>query len=67
MEGKVKWFDTKKGYGFISYEEQEEIFVHFTSIEQEGFKNLNENDSVMFEISEGIRGLQASHVQVIKN
>ena len=50
--GTVKWFDNKKGYGFISYDETEEIFVHFTAIEEEGFKTLEENQSVEFEIIE---------------
>ncbi|MGV1139388.1 cold-shock protein [Enterococcus hirae] len=57
--GTVKWFDNKKGYGFISYDETEEIFVHFTAIEEEGFKTLEENQSVEFEIIEGNRGAQA--------
>ncbi|EPD1732273.1 cold-shock protein [Enterococcus hirae] len=61
--GTVKWFDNKKGYGFISYDETEEIFVHFTAIEEEGFKTLEENQSVEFEIIEGNRGVQAAHVK----
>lgn len=61
--GTVKWFDNKKGYGFISYDETEEIFVHFTAIEEEGFKTLEENQSVEFEIIEGNRGAQAAHVK----
>jgi len=50
--GIVKWFDNKKGYGFISYDDTEEIFVHFTAIEEEGFKTLEENQVVEFEIIE---------------
>ena len=67
--GIVKWFDNKKGYGFISYDETEEIFVHFTAIEEEGFKSLEENHPVEFEVIEGNRGSQAAHVkkQVIDN
>lgn len=61
--GTVKWFDNKKGYGFISYDETEEIFVHFTAIEEEGFKTLEENQSVEFEIIEGNHGAQAAHVK----
>lgn len=61
--GIVKWFDSKKGYGFIVYNDTEEIFVHFTAIEEEGFKNLEENQQVEFEIREGIRGPQAAHVR----
>ncbi|WP_163323195.1 cold-shock protein, partial [Enterococcus faecium] len=56
--GIVKWFDNKKGYGFISYDDTEEIFVHFTAIEEEGFKTLEENQVVEFEIIEGNRGTQ---------
>ncbi|MBG8194833.1 cold-shock protein [Enterococcus faecium] len=61
--GIVKWFDNKKGYGFISYDDTEEIFVHFTAIEEEGFKTLEENQVVGFEIIEGNRGTQAAHVK----
>ncbi len=61
--GIVKWFDNKKGYGFISYDDTEEIFVHFTAIEEEGFKTLEENQVVEFEIIEGNRGTQAAHVK----
>lgn len=61
--GFVKWFDNRKGYGFIVYNEEDEIFVHFTAIEEDGFKFLEENQFVMFEIVEGTRGLQAAHVK----
>lgn len=64
-KGLVKWFDNRKGYGFIVYNEEEEIFVHFTAIEEEGFKFLEENQIVTFEIMEGTRGLQAAHVKKI--
>ncbi|MHC5227601.1 cold-shock protein [Enterococcus sp. LJL99] len=64
-KGFVKWFDNRKGYGFIVYNEEEEIFVHFTAIEEEGFKFLEENQLVTFEIMEGTRGLQAAHVKKI--
>ncbi|MGG5312695.1 MULTISPECIES: cold-shock protein [Enterococcus] len=63
--GMVKWFDNKKGYGFISYDETEEIFVHFTAIEEEGFKTLEENQVVEFTVIEGNRGAQAAHVKKI--
>ncbi|AUB54335.1 cold-shock protein [Enterococcus mundtii] len=63
--GMVKWFDNKKGYGFISYDETEEIFVHFTAIEEEGFKTLEENQVVEFTVIEGNRGVQAAHVKKI--
>lgn len=65
-EGVVKWFDTKKGYGFISYNDTEEIFVHFTGIEGDGFKSLKDNQHVQFEIKEGHRGLQATSVSAIE-
>ena len=61
--GIVKWFDNKKGYGFISYDDTEEIFVHFTAIEEEGVKTLEENQVGEFEIIEGNRGTQAAHVK----
>ncbi|MBL1224395.1 cold-shock protein [Enterococcus sp. BWR-S5] len=64
-KGFVKWFDSKKGYGFLVYNEEEEIFVHFTAIEEEGFKNLEENQEVTFEVVEGNRGLQAAHVRKV--
>lgn len=65
-QGLVKWFDVKKGYGFITYDEQEEIFVHFTGIDHDGFKTLFEGQTVNFDIIEGARGTQASRVTVIK-
>mgnify|MGYP000481684100 FL=1 len=61
--GIVKWFDEKKGYGFIAYEENQEVFVHFTAIEEEGFKTLDPGDKVEFVIVEGARGIQAAHVK----
>ncbi|GCF93678.1 cold-shock protein [Enterococcus florum] len=61
--GTVKWFDEAKGYGFISYEEEQEIFVHFTAIEEDGFKSLNPGQQVEFVIVEGARGPQAAHVK----
>lgn len=62
MTGKVKWFDEKKGYGFISTDDGKDIFVHFSAIQAEGFKNLNEGDLVEFEVNDGDRGPQASNV-----
>ena len=67
QKGIVKWFDNRKGYGFIVYNEEDEFFVHFTAIEGDGFKSLDENQSVEFEIMEGNRGLQAAHVKKIDN
>ncbi len=63
--GKVKWFDERKGYGFISRDDGDDIFVHFSEIKSEGFKTLTENQEVSFEIKEGPKGLQAANVQVV--
>ena len=60
--GEVKWFDSQKGYGFIEREDGEDVFVHFSAIQEEGFKSLSEGDEVEFEIVEGDRGLQAANV-----
>ncbi|ORU00502.1 cold shock protein CspC [Anaerovibrio sp. JC8] len=62
MEGKVKWFSAEKGYGFIEREGGDDIFVHFSAIVDEGFKTLNEGQTVEFEIVEGARGPQAANV-----
>ena len=62
MVGKVKWFSAEKGYGFIEREDGGDVFVHFSAIQDEGFKTLAEGQSVEFEIVEGSRGPQASNV-----
>jgi len=62
--GKVKWFDTKKGFGFIENEEQTDVFVHYSDIESEGFKNLTRGDSVSFEKADGERGPIAHNVTI---
>lgn len=59
MVGKVKWFSPEKGYGFIAREGGDDVFVHFSAIQDEGFKTLNEGQDVEFEIVEGARGPQA--------
>ncbi len=63
--GIVKWFSNVKGYGFIEYDESEEIFVHFTGIKMDGYRSLKEGQSVEFEAVEGARGLQATNVVVV--
>ncbi|GKU80838.1 MULTISPECIES: cold-shock protein [unclassified Niallia] len=60
--GKVKWFNAEKGFGFIESTEGQDVFVHFSAIQTEGFKTLEEGQEVTFEIVEGNRGPQASNV-----
>ncbi len=66
MTGTVKWFDGKKGYGFISCDDGKEYFVHFSGIESEGFKSLSEKENVEFELASGNKGEQAIGVRVVK-
>jgi len=61
-KGVVKWFNPKKGYGFITSEDGKEIFVHFSSLQGEGFKTLKEGDEVEFEITQGEKGEQATNM-----
>ncbi len=63
--GIVKWFNDAKGYGFITQEDGGDIFVHYTAIQQEGFKSLKEGDNVEFDLQEGQKGLNAVNVKVI--
>ncbi|MGG3963958.1 cold-shock protein CspD [Heyndrickxia faecalis] len=62
QNGKVKWFNNEKGYGFIEVEGGDDVFVHFTAIQGEGFKTLEEGQAVSFDIVEGYRGPQAANV-----
>lgn len=64
--GKVKWFDSAKGFGFISCEDGNDVFVHFSAIASNGFKTLEEGQNVSFEVVEGQRGPQAANVTVTK-
>ncbi len=62
MTGKVKWFNAEKGFGFIEREDGDDVFVHFSAIQGDGFKTLEEGQTVNFEIVEGNRGPQAANV-----
>jgi len=61
-EGTVKWFNDAKGFGFISQDDGQDVFVHFSSIQGDGFKSLGEGDRVNFDVEDGPKGLQASNV-----
>jgi CspA family cold shock protein len=63
--GTVKWFNAGKGYGFISREAGEDVFVHHSAIEEEGFRSLNEGQQVEFNVEQGPKGLQATHVRAL--
>ena len=62
MRGTVKWFNAEKGYGFIQVENSDDVFVHYSAIQGEGFKTLEEGQEVEFDITEGSRGPQAANV-----
>jgi CspA family cold shock protein len=64
-EGRVKWFNEKKGYGFISRDDGDDVFVHFSEITMDGFKTLSEDQEVTFELKEGPRGPQAVNVKPV--
>jgi CspA family cold shock protein len=65
-EGTVKWFNSSKGYGFISQEGGEDVFVHFKSINSDGFRTLEEGQKVTFTVGEGQKGPQAQDVEIVK-
>ena len=62
-QGTVKWFNDAKGFGFITQEGGEDVFVHFSAIQAQGFKSLSESDRVEFEVTRGPKGLQAANVR----
>ena len=64
-EGTVKWFNGEKGFGFIEREDGDDVFVHFSAIQTDGFKTLEDGQKVSFDIEEGDRGLQASNVTAL--
>jgi len=66
LTGKVKWFNESKGYGFIQQDDGKDVFVHYSAIQDAGFKTLAEGDAVEFEVVQGPKGLQASKVAKVK-
>ena len=65
-KGTVKWFNNQKGYGFITGEDGKDVFVHFSGLNMEGFKTLNEGQTVEYEVTEGEKGPQAVNVTVVQ-
>ena len=66
-QGTVKWFNSDKGFGFISQENGDDLFVHYSEIQGEGYRSLDEGAKVEFEITQGKKGFQASAVTVVRN
>ncbi|MBU5426339.1 cold-shock protein [Tissierella pigra] len=65
MKGTVKWFNAEKGFGFITTEEGNDVFAHFSQINKDGFKTLEEGQEVEFNVVEGAKGLQAENITII--
>jgi CspA family cold shock protein len=63
-KGTVKWFNSQKGFGFISDEQGNDVFVHFSGLAMDGFKSIDEGQAVTFEVTKGARGMQAVNVQI---
>ncbi len=66
MNGTVKWFDAAKGYGFITTEQNGDVFVHYTGINKDGFRGLEQDQNVMFDLEDGKKGPQAVNVTVVE-
>ena len=66
LQAKVKWFNNEKGFGFIEYDGKEDIFIHYSNIEKDGYKTLKEGQLVEFELVETEKGLQAKNIKPIK-
>ena len=66
MNGTVKWFNSEKGYGFITGEDGKDVFAHFSQIQSNGFKSLEEGQKVTFEVAQGQKGLQAENIQTVR-
>lgn len=65
VSGKVKWFDAKKGFGFITMDGEKDVFVHYSAIQGEGYRKLNDGQAVEFSLVEGKKGLEASEIVLI--
>lgn len=65
IQGTVKWFNATKGFGFIERAEGEDVFVHYSSIQSDGYRSLNEGQQVEFTVEQGPKGLQASNVELV--
>ena len=66
MNGTVKWFNSEKGYGFITGEDGKDVFAHFSQIQANGFKTLEEGQKVTFEVAQGQKGLQAENIEIAR-
>jgi len=65
MKGTVKWFDAKKGYGFVTGDDGKDVFIHFSAIKMDGYKKLEENQKVEFDVVDGQKGPQAANVKIL--